>query len=161
MSRCCQPIRVEFRLQSLGVQSGLADPCGLGGDFQKVSGGFEGGLSLKSNLLDRSAMWDQVLGRAGETASRGRPTNGSMRSRMNSSPSTCPFCPRPLRVAWGIGALPMRTAGGVCEHHLSSETAKLFTDGGTGFVLGNELVETGRWCRWTTTISNSEICGRV
>merc|ERR1712078_231138 len=60
------PYALSSDYRALGYNPALLTHAGWAGDFQKVTGGFEGGLSLKSNLLDRSAMWDQVLGRAGE-----------------------------------------------------------------------------------------------
>ena len=57
------PYALSSDYRALGYNPALLTHSGWAGDYQRVTGGFEGGLSVKSNLLDRTSMWDQVLGR--------------------------------------------------------------------------------------------------
>ena len=68
------PYALSSDYRALGYNPALLTHAGWAGDFQKVSGGFEGGLSLKC-MLDRSAMWDCSAVKE-TTASLGPQTNG-------------------------------------------------------------------------------------
>ena len=63
------PYALSSDYRALGYNPALLTHSGWAGDYQRVTGGFEGGLSVKSNLLDRTSMWDQVLGREVEEPS--------------------------------------------------------------------------------------------
>lgn len=138
------PYALSSDYRALGYNPALLTHAGWAGDFQKVSGGFEGGLSLKSNLLDRSAMWDQVLGRAGEdsepwTSDEWLSALTDEQLSFNVSFLSAAFARRVGK--WGIAYANRR--GVSANITLSSETAKLFTDGGLDLFSEIELVETG------------------
>ena len=63
------PYALSSDYRALGYNPALLTHSGWAGVYQRVTGGFEGGLSVKSNLLDRTSMWDQVLGREVEESS--------------------------------------------------------------------------------------------
>ena len=138
------PYALSSDYRALGYNPALLTHAGWAGDFQKVTGGFEGGLSLKSNLLDRSAMWDQVLGRAGEnsepwTSDEWLNALTDEQLSFNVSFLSAAFARRVGN--WGIAYANRR--GVSANITLSSETAKLFTDGGLDLFSEIELVETG------------------
>ena len=117
---------------------------GWAGDYKKITGGFEGGFSLRSNLLDRSSMWDQVLGREGEdqiawTADEWLDALTDEELAFNVSFLTAAYARRFGK--WGVAYANRRS---VSAHiTMSSETAKLFTDGGLDLYSTVLLVETG------------------
>ena len=138
------PYALSSDYRALGYNPALLTHAGWAGDFQKVTGGFEGGLSLKSNLLDRSAMWDQVLGRDGEvsepwTSDEWLNALTDEQLSLNMSFLSAAFARRIGN--WGIAYANRR--GVSANITLSSETAKLFTDGGLDLFSEIELVETG------------------
>ena len=138
------PYALSSDYRALGYNPALLTHAGWAGDFQKVTGGFEGGLSLKSNLLDRSAMWDQVLGRDGEvsepwTSDEWLNALTDEQLYLNMSFLSAAFARRIGN--WGIAYANRR--GVSANITLSSETAKLFTDGGLDLFSEIELVETG------------------
>ena len=138
------PYALSSDYRALGYNPALLTHAGWAGDFQKVTGGFEGGLSLKSNLLDRSAMWDQVLGRDGEvsepwTSDEWLNALTDEQLSLNMSFLSAAFARRVGN--WGIAYANRR--GVSANITLSSETAKLFTDGGLDLFSEIELVETG------------------
>ena len=138
------PYALSSDYRALGYNPALLTHAGWAGDFQKVTGGFEGGLSLKSNLLDRSAMWDQVLGRDGEdrepwTSDEWLDALTDEQLSLNMSFLSAAFARRIGN--WGIAYANRR--GVSANITLSSETAKLFTDGGLDLFSEIELVETG------------------
>lgn len=139
------PYALSSDYRALGYNPALLTHAGWAGDFQKVTGGFEGGLSLKSNLLDRSAMWNQVLGRDGEdsgswTSDEWLNALTDEQLSLNMSFLSAAFARRIGN--WGIAYANRR--GVSANITLSSETAKLFTDGGLDLFSEIELVETGQ-----------------
>ena len=68
-SSAASPYALSSDYRALGYNPALLTHSGWASDYQRVTGGFEGGLSVKSNLLDRTSMWDQVLGREVEESS--------------------------------------------------------------------------------------------
>ena len=123
------PYALSSDYRALGYNPALLTHAGWAGNFQKVSGGFEVGLSLKSNLLDRSAMWDQVLGRAGEDSD-------SWTSEEWLNQHVVSF--RGLCASRGeLGHRLCEPQRGVCEHHFEFRDGQAFHRWGAGFVLGN------------------------
>ena len=97
----------------------------------KTSGGFEGGLTLRSQLMDRTSMWDQVLGRTPEEESNwtaeewlGALTDEEL--TFNLSFLTAAYARRFGK--WAVAYANRRGVSGQVK--MSSKTAKLFTDGG-------------------------------
>ncbi|MCH1588778.1 MAG: hypothetical protein L7S02_06255, partial [Flavobacteriales bacterium] len=52
------PYALSSDYRALGYNPGLLSFSGGGGDYGKTRGGFEGGLTLRSELMDRTSMWD-------------------------------------------------------------------------------------------------------
>ena len=138
------PYALSSDYRALGYNPALLTHVGWAGDYQKVSGGFEGGISLRSNLLDRSSMWDQILNRQSEEVQAW--TTDEWLSALtdeelvfNTSFLAAAYARRIGK--WGVAYANRR---GVSAHvTLSSKTAKLFTDGGLDLYDNIELVETG------------------
>ena len=125
------PFALSSDYRALGFNPALVSFPGWAGGYHKTSGGIEGGMSLRSNLLDRTEMWDQVLGRQqGEdsswTTEEWLDALTDEELAFNMSFLTAAFARRVGN--WGIAYANRR---GVSAHiTLSSKTAKLFTDGG-------------------------------
>ena len=126
------PYALSSDYRALGYNPALLTHVGWAGEYQKVTGGIEGGFSLRSNLLDKSSMWDQVLGRGGESEDDTWTTDEWLNAltdeelAFNMSFLTAAYARRIGK--WGIAYANRR---GVSAHiTLSSKTAKLFTDGG-------------------------------
>ena len=139
------PYALSSDYRALGYNPALLTHAGWAGEYQKVTGGIEGGFSLRSNLLDKSSMWDQVLGRGGDseedtwTADEWLNALTDEELAFNMSFLTAAYARRIGK--WGIAYANRR---GVSAHiTLSSKTAKLFTDGGLDFFSEVELVQTG------------------
>ena len=139
------PYALSSDYRALGYNPALLTHAGWAGDFQKVSGGFEGGLSLKSNLLDRSAMWDQVLGRAGENSEPWTSDDWLDALTDEQLSFNVSFLIRGLCASRGeLGHCLRQPQGGFCEHHVE------FRDGQAcsrteDWICSSEieLVETG------------------
>ena len=138
------PYALSSDYRALGYNPALLTHVGWAGDYQKVSGGFEGGISLRSNLLDRSSMWDQILNRQSEevqawTTDEWLNALTDEELVFNTSFLAAAYARRIGK--WGVAYANRR---GVSAHvTLSSKTAKLFTDGGLDLYDNIELVETG------------------
>ena len=138
------PYALSSDYRALGYNPALLTHSGWVGDYQRVTGGFEGGLSVKSNLLDRTSMWDQVLGREVE-----EPSDWTRDDWMNAlTDEELSFTTSFLSAAyarrfgkWGIAYANRRGAAGNIT--LSSKTAKLMTDGGLDLFSTVVLVDTG------------------
>ena len=138
------PYALSSDYRALGYNPALLTHSGWAGDYQRVTGGFEGGLSVKSNLLDRTSMWDQVLGREVE-----EPSDWTRDDWLNAlTDEELSFTTSFLSAAyarrfgkWGIAYANRRGAAGNIT--LSSKTAKLMTDGGLDLFSTVVLVDTG------------------
>ena len=138
------PYALSSDYRALGYNPALLTHSGWAGDYQRVTGGFEGGLSVKSNLLDRTSMWDQVLGREVE-----EPSDWTKDDWLNAlTDEELSFTTSFLSAAyarrfgkWGIAYANRRGAAGNIT--LSSKTAKLMTDGGLDLFSTVVLVDTG------------------
>lgn len=138
------PYALSSDYRALGYNPALLTHAGWAGDFQKVSGGFEGGFSLKSNMLDRQDLWGQILGRDGQestswTSDEWLEALADERLALNVSFLSAAFARRFGK--WGVAYANRR--GVSANLSLSSKTAKLFTDGGLDLFSDIVLVETG------------------
>ena len=138
------PYALSSDYRALGYNPGLLSFSGWGGDYVKTSGGFEGGLTLRSQLMDRTSMWDQVLGRTPEEESSwtaeewlGALTDEEL--TFNLSFLTAAYARRFGK--WAVAYANRRGVSG--QVTLSSKTAKLFTDGGLDLYSEIQLVESG------------------
>lgn len=137
------PFVLSSDYRALGYNPALLTYGGWAGDYQKITGGIEGGFSLRSNLLDRTSMWDQVLGRDSEaevwSADDWLSALTDEELAFNMSFLTAAYARRFGK--WGVAYANRR---GMSAHvTLSSKTAKLFTDGGLDLFSTVYLVDSG------------------
>lgn len=138
------PYALSSDYRALGYNPAMLTFAGWSGDYQKVTGGFEGGVSLRSNLLDKEGMWDQILGRESAqeqdwTADEWLNALTDEELAFSMSFLTAAYARRIGK--WGVAYANRR---GVSAHvTLSSKTAKLFTDGGLDLYSEIQLVESG------------------
>jgi len=138
------PYALSSDYRALGYNPALLTHSGWAGDFRKVSGGFEGGFSVKSNLLDRSEMWDQILGRGNEVSDSWTSEEWLSALTDEELSFNTAFLAAAFARRFGNWGVAYANRRGVSAHiTLSSKTAKLFTDGGLDLFSEIELIETG------------------
>jgi hypothetical protein len=138
------PYALSSDYRALGFNPALLTFAGWSGGYDKVTGGFEGGLSLRSNLLDKQTMWDQLLGREsaeGQDWTTETWLNALTDEELEFSMSFLTAAYARRFGKWGIAYANRR--GVSANVTLSSKTAKLFTDGGLDLYSEIELVQSG------------------
>lgn len=124
------PYVLSSDYRALGFNPALLTYTSWNGDYRRVSGGIEGGVSIKSNLFGRSSLWDQIFSEQDATSAwdANQWIDALSDEELDLSMSFLSAAYARKLGNWGFAYANRR--GISAQIQVSSRAAKLFTDGG-------------------------------
>ena len=138
------PYALSSDYRALGHNPALMTFDGWEGDYTRTTGGFEGGLSIRSTFLERTDLWSQLRGNTESESAQwafddwvDALTNEDL--HMSASFLSAAYARR--MGTWAFAYANRRSV--LASINLSSTAAKLFSDGGLDLFSSIRLVDSG------------------